>query len=97
MDIKDIVYVAILGLIAISGIIGLIIALIRGEIKDFVIKEMEKAEALYKDLPKPEKSKKKLQYVLEQVNAHYGITQKFINIKKFIEQIVELINGFKTK
>jgi hypothetical protein len=95
MELKDIVYLIILGVIALAGIISVIIALIRGEVKKFVIEKMEEAEKKYADLPKPEKSKAKLKYVLECVNEHYGLSKKFLNIKKFIEKTIELINGFK--
>ena len=90
MDASTIIYLILTGVVAVGGLVALIYAIVRGEIKEFVIKKMQEAEELYKDLPKPEKGKAKLQYVIEKVNEHYGIVKIFLNVKKFIEKIIEI-------
>ena len=92
MELQVLIPVILLGISILGGFATLIIHLIRGDIKNFIIEKMEEAGELYKDLPKPEKSIKKLQYVLEAVKEKYKIAELFINIKKFIEYIVQLNN-----
>ena len=97
MDIKDILLLVILGLVIIAGIITIIVAIARGEVKTFIKEKMAEAEKLYKDVPKPEKSKAKLKYVLDAVNEKYKIFKLLMNIKKFIEKAVEFHNSMNGK
>ena len=94
MSAGEITCLIMTGSIALCGLIALVSALIRGEIKKFVIEKMQEAEYLYRDLPKPDKSRMKLEYVIKCVNEQYGISKLFINVKKFVEKIVEIVNGF---
>ena len=97
MEVKDVIILILLGLIAVGGIVGIIIALARGEVQAFIKEKMAEAEKLYKNLPKPEKSKAKLKYVLDAVNEKYKISKLFLNIKKFIEKAVEFHNSMNGK
>lgn len=97
MEVKDVIILILLGLIAVGGIVGIIIAFARGEVQTFIKEKMAEAEKLYKDMPKPDKSKAKLKYVLDAVNEKYKISKLFLNIKKFIEKAVEFYNSMNGK
>ncbi len=81
-----------LGLLVLVGIIAIIVGILRGEVQKFIIAKMEEANEKYKDLPKPEKSIKKLQYVIDAVKEKYKIASLIMNVRKFIEKIVEIHN-----
>lgn len=97
MTIREIILFVLLGLIIIAGIVGIVIAIARGDMQKFIKERMAEAEKLYKDLPKPEKSKAKLKYVLDAVNEKYKIFKLLMNIKKFIEKAVEFHNSMNGK
>ena len=95
--VKTIILLAILAVLVVTGIIGFVIALVRGDIKKFIKEKMAEAEELYKDMPKPEKSKAKLKYVLDAVNEKYKISKIFLNARKFIETLVSFFNTMNGK
>lgn len=97
MQIETIISLIILGVLILAGIVTIIIALVRGELKKFIIAKMEEADELFKDLPKPEKSRKKLLYVLEAVKEKYKLAELFINIRKFVEQIIDISKKINAK
>lgn len=97
MEFKDIIYLIVLGSIILIGLATIIYSLIRGEIKKYVIECMKQADFIYKDLPKPEKSIKKLEYVVKYVSEKYGIVKLFLNIRKFVEKIIEIANSLQNK
>ena len=97
MEIKDIIILIILGLIVIAGIVAIVVALIRGDMQKFIKEKMAEAEHLYKDMPKPDKSKAKLKYVMDAVNEKYKLSKLLMNIRKFIEKGVEFYNSMKGK
>lgn len=97
MTIETIVTLIVLGATALGGVIALIIAICRGEVKKFIVETMEKAEEIYKDLPKPEKSIKKMQYVIAKVKEKYKLASLFLNVKKFIEYIISISKGINSK
>lgn len=92
MSTETLIILIVLGALIIAGIGAIIIAIIRGELKKFIIEQMEKAGELFKDLPKPERSVKKFQYVLNAVKEKYKLVELFMNVKKFIELIVNINN-----
>lgn len=94
---REIILFVLLGLIIIAGIVGIVIAIARGDMQKFIKERMAEAEKLYKDLPKPEKSKAKLKYVLDAVDEKYKLSKLFLNIKKFIEKAVEFHNSMNGK
>ena len=75
-----------------GGVIALIIAICRGEVKKFVVEQMQIAEEKFKDLPKPQKSIEKLQFVIKAVKEKYKIASLILNIKKFVGYIVNIKN-----
>jgi len=95
--IKTIALIIISAVVIIAGIVAIIVAIARGDMQKFIKEKMVEAEELYKDMPKPQKSKAKLQYVLEAVNEKYKISKLFMNIKTFIEKAVEFHNSMNGK
>ena len=97
MELEVLIPVILLGVSVLVGIVALIVALVKGDIKKFIEEKMVEAEKLYKDLQQPEKSKQKLSYVLEAVNEKYKIMALLLNCKKFIEHIVDLSKKINAK
>ena len=97
MTIKEIILFVLLGLMIIGAIAGIVIAIVRGDMQKFIKEKMAEAETLYKDMPKPDKSKAKLKYVIDAVNEKYKLSKLFLNIKKFIEKAVEFYNSMNGK
>ena len=81
-----------LGATIVVGIVVIIFAIVRGDMKNFIIAKMEEAGEKYKDLQKPERSLKKLDYVIDAVKEKYKLGELFLNIKKFIEYVVSINN-----
>ena len=80
----------VLGFAILSGIVAIVVAILRGDMKKFIVEKMEEANEKHKDLPKPEKSVKKLEYVVDAVRDKYKIFELILNVKKFIEYIVQI-------
>ena len=97
MSQEALISLIMLAVVIVVAIVGIIVALVRGEIKEFAKEKMVEAEELYKDLPKPEKSQKKLEYVIKAVKEKYKISDLIINITKFIKKTIEFINEMKGK
>ena len=97
MSQEALISLIVLAVVIVISIVTIVVALIRGDIKKFAKEKMVEAEALYADLPKPEKSKKKLEYVINAVKEKYKIPELIINITKFIKQTIEFVNDMKSK
>ena len=92
MSNEMIITIVSLGVVALSGIVAIVIAIVRGDMKRFIVEKMEEAEEKFKDLPKPQKSIQKLQYVLQAVKEKYKIVECIMNVKKFVEYIINIKN-----
>lgn len=84
MSLEAIISLIVLGVVILAGLITIIVAIVRGEMKKFIIAKMEEAENLKLD------GLKKLQYVLEAVKEKYKLMELFLNVKKFVESIIEI-------
>lgn len=84
MSIETIITLVVLGVTALGGIIGLIVALVRGDMKKFIVQKMEEAEASGKT------GKEKLMFVLEAVKEKYKIMKIVMDVKKFVEYIISI-------
>lgn len=84
MSQKEIISLVILGVICLIGIISIITAIVRGNMKKFIEEKMAEAEKLSMD------GKQKLEYVINAVKEKYKIPELVLNIKKFIEHIIEI-------
>lgn len=97
MQIETIISLVVLGVVILASLITIIVAIVRGDMKKFIVEKMEEAEKLFEDLPKEEKTKKKLQYVLEAVKEKYKIMELFLNVKKFVEYIISITKQINYK
>lgn len=84
MSQKEIISLVILGVICLIGIISIITAIVRGDMKKFIEEKMAEAEKLSMD------GKQKLEYVINAVKEKYKILELVLNVKKFIEHIIEI-------
>lgn len=84
MTTTEIILLVALGLFIVAGILVIVVAIVRGDMKKFIQEKMAEAEQLDLD------GAKKLQYVIEAVKEKYKLAELFLNIKKFIEKIIEI-------
>ncbi len=91
MQIEAIVSLVILGVVALGGVATIIVAIVRGDMKKFIVEKMEEAEKLHLD------GKKKLEYVLQAVKEKYKILEVILNVKKFIEEIISITKQINAK
>ena len=91
MSQEMIITLVTLGVVAISGIAGIIVAIVRGDMKKFIVEKMEEAE-------KSEMTgTQKLQFVLQAVKEKYKLVEVFLNAKKFVEYIISISKGINCK
>ena len=90
MNIETIIVLVILGIAVLSGIIGIVVAVIRGDMKKFIEEKMIEAETM-------QGSVEKLTYVLNAVKQKYKIVELVLNVKKFIEHIIDLSKQINSK
>ena len=91
MDIKTIITLIILGIVVVSGILAIIVAIVRGDMKKFIEEKMIEAEQ------QEMSGAKKLEYVLLAVKDKYKIFELFLNVKKFIEHIIAITKKINVK
>ena len=90
-NVSTICTIVILGIIALSSIIGLIVAFCRGEMKKFIEEKMTEAEKSGKS------GSEKLQYVVDAFSAKYKIGSIVLNCEKFVEEIIKLSKNINCK
>ena len=91
MNVETIIVLAFLGDAVISGVVSIIVAIVRGDMKKFIEEKMIEAEKL--ELT----GKEKLTYVIEAVKEKYKLAKLFLNIRKFIEHIIDLSKQINAK
>lgn len=92
MDIAGTVTALILlGATALAGIVTIVIALVRGDMKKFIIEQMEIAEQSGMS------GKEKLQFVIDAVKSKYKILDIILNVKEFIEKIISISKNINAK
>lgn len=93
---KELIAIIILGVTLLLTLIGLIVSLCRGEMKNFVKEKMGEAEAKF---PKTMKDYKKLRlnYVIDAFNKKYKILEFLLNVRKFIEEMIEFSKSVNYK
>ena len=84
MSQTEIISLIALGIVCLVGIISIIVAVIRGDMKKFIKEKMAEAEKLLMN------GQQKLEYVINAVKEKYKIPELVLNIKKFIENIIEI-------
>ena len=84
MQAETISTLIVLGVAILGGIAAIVVALIRGDLKKFVEEKMIEAEKMGMT------GEKKLDYVLTAVKEKYKIAEIVLNVRKFIEHIIDL-------
>lgn len=91
MQIETIISLVVLGVVILASLITIIVAIVRGDMKKFVVEKMEEAEKLELS------GEQKLKYVLEAVKEKYKLMELFLNVKKFVEQIIDITKQINYK
>ena len=82
MSVTEIIELVGLGITILCLIGSIIVAIVKGKMKDFIIAKMEEIENSGKS------PVEKLQYVIDAVKEEYKILTILINVKNFIEKII---------
>ena len=91
MQVETIITLVVLGVAILGGLITIAIAIIRGDMKKFIEKQMIIAEE--KDLSGEEK----LKFVLDKVKEEYKVLELVMNVRKFVEHIIYLTKRINAK
>ena len=91
MDIQTIILTVVLGVVALGGLLSIIIAIVRGDMKKFIEEQMVEAEQLELS------GEQKLAYVLQAVREKYKVMEVLLNCKKFIKHIIDLSKKINAK
>ena len=91
MQIETIITLVILGVTVLSGLVTLIVALVRGDMKKFIVEKMEEAEKSGKT------GEEKLKFVLAAVKEKYKVAELVMNVKKFVEYIISITKQINVK
>lgn len=81
---KEIVLIIILGVLLVCSLVGLLVALFNGSMKQFIVEKMAEADT-HEDWSGEEKR----QYVIEAFKKKYKIAEFLLNCKKFIELVIK--------
>lgn len=71
--------------------LGGIFAIVRGEMKKYIVQMMEEAEKSGLS------GKEKLNYVIEKVKKKYKVLELILNVKKFVEYIISISKNINAK
>ena len=91
MQLETIITLATLGVVAISGIVALVVSIVRGDMKKFIVEQMKIAEKSGMT------GAKKLEYVLNRVKEKYKIVELVLNVKKFVEYVISISKNINSK
>jgi len=91
MQVELVITLILLGVSIVSGVVAIVVALVRGDMKLFIEKMMIEAEQ--KDLTGEEK----LKYVLEAVKKKHKVLEIVMNVQKFVEHIIVLSKQINAK
>ena len=91
MTVEMIITLVALGIVVLGGIITIIIALVRGEMKQFIEEKMIEAEKSGKS------GSEKLGFVLKAVSEKYKILELLLNVRKFIEKVISISKEINAK
>lgn len=84
MSVETLVSLIMLGAVILCGIITIVVAIVRGDMKKFIVEKMEEAEKMELG------GKEKLEFVINAVKEKYKILELVLNVKKFIEYIISI-------
>ena len=91
MKIEMIISLVVLGVVVLAGLISIIVAIVRGDMKKFIVSKMEEAEKLKLS------GEQKLKYVLQAVKEKYKVMELVLNAQKFVEYIISISKQINAK
>lgn len=91
MSVQEIVELVGLGVTIIALIVSIIVAIVKGNLKDFITEKMKEAEASGKS------GKEKLEYVIKAVKEKYKLATLLIDVREFIEKIIDITKNINSK
>ena len=91
MQVETIITLVVLGVVILGSLATIIVAIVRGDMKKFIVEKMEEAEQLKLS------GEEKLKYVLEAVKEKYKVMELVLNVKKFIEYIISVSKQINAK
>lgn len=91
MSVTEILTLVIMGLGLISTIIGWVISIKKGDMKQDILQYIEESEA------KGGTSEEKLQYVMNKVAEKYKVFKFILDTKSFVEKIIALTKKVNVK
>jgi len=91
MSVLEIVELIILIITTLGLVVTLITAILKGKLKEFIIEKMEEAET--QELT----SASKLEFVISAVKEKYKILTIILNVKTFIEKVIEVTKNINYK
>ena len=91
MQLETIIALIVLGATILASALGIVVAIVRGKMKEFIKEKMIEAEKLEMS------GVKKLEYVLQAVKEKYKVLELALNVKKFIEQVISISKQINAK
>ena len=91
MSLEVIITIIALGIPCLGGIIAIVLAIVRGDMKKFIVEKMEEAEKSGMS------GKEKLNFVIEAVKEKYKVLELVLNVKKFVEYIISISKNINAK
>ena len=91
MSLEVIITIIALGIPCLGGIVAIVLAIVRGDMKKFIVEKMEEAEKSGMS------GKEKLNFVIEAVKEKYKVLELVLNVKKFVEYIISISKNINAK
>lgn len=91
MSIETLITLIVLGSAILVSLITIVVAIIRGDMKKYIIAQMEEAEKSGLS------GKEKLQFVIDRVKEKYKVLELVLNVKKFVEEIISITKQINYK
>lgn len=91
MSIETLITLIVLGSAILVSLITIVAAIIRGDMKKYIIAQMEEAEKSGLS------GKEKLQFVIDRVKEKYKVLELILNVKKFVEEIISITKQINYK
>lgn len=91
MSVETLITLIVLGSAILVSLITIVVAIIRGDMKKYIIAQMEEAEKSGLS------GKEKLQFVIDRVKEKYKVLELVLNVKKFVEEIISITKQINYK
>lgn len=91
MSMQEIIELVGLGVTIIALVASIVVAIVKGSLRDFIGEKMKEAEASGKS------GKEKLEYVMKAVKEKYKLATLLLDVREFIEKIIDLTKNINSK